>query len=78
MKRWITTFVLFLNTLTTYADEAPKRADVRDGELRRQLLQRMKVDQDARTVFVSWLNKHGMNGVLNTDGQSAQEKVEFE
>jgi hypothetical protein len=72
MKRLITTWVLCLSTLVVQA------ADIECPELRRELLGRTKVDQDARTAIVNWYSKQGLIDVANTDRMSAEQKAEHE
>ncbi len=78
MKQWIAACVLCLNALAVYADEAPKLAEVKDSELRRELLQRTKVDQDVRFACMNWCKKHGIRDVSDTDSLASEQKAELE
>ena len=60
------------------ADEAAPQAAASDPDLRSDLLQRFKVDQDARSALMSWCAKQGLIDVEDTEGLSAEQKAGFE
>jgi hypothetical protein len=78
MNRLITTCVLCLFAFTARAAEEPKRSDVQDPDLRRELLRRTKVDQDARVAITDWLGKQGAKDALDKDHRTAKQNEEFE
>ena len=78
MKRFITTWVLCLSALSAHAADNPRHADVQDPELRRELLRRTKVDQNARIAITNWLGEQGANGALDKDHRTAKQNEEFE
>ena len=78
MKLLITTSILCLTVCSVQADDTSRRANVKDPELRNELLRRTKVDQDVRTAVMTWNSKRGSKDLLSAESQNAEEKAEFE
>jgi hypothetical protein len=78
MKLLTTTLILCLSAVSLYADDASRHANVKDPELRDELLRRTKVDQDARTAVMAWNSKRGAKDALSAESQNAEEKAEIE
>jgi len=76
MKTTIFSLVLSLGGLA--ADDTPKQPPAKDPELQRELLRRTAVDQEARKVWVKWMNDHGVNGGAVAAKLSKEEQAEFE
>jgi len=78
--------VLFMGLAlgTVAADEpkskllAPKAKSVKEPALRRELLERVKVDQDARTALVEWEKRHSQVGAVDLTTLSEELKTEYE
>jgi hypothetical protein len=48
-------WALSLLVLPLRGEDKPKPADVREGELRKELLKRVAEDQEARMAFIAWM-----------------------
>ena len=78
MNQTLTLIAICLCGLAALADEPPKPASVKEPELRSELLQRTKGDQEARKAFITWMNEHGTCGSVVTAALSKEEQAEFE
>lgn len=61
MSRHLFIIILVL-TQVSYADDMPKSLPIKHPELRLELIERVKDDQDARTAMVNWQKELGLNG----------------
>jgi hypothetical protein len=59
------------------AGEAPKRAPVREPELRAELLRRAKADQDVRGAVAKWMMRFGNTEFADEAALSAAQKAEL-
>jgi hypothetical protein len=57
---------------------APKTKSIKEPALRRELLERVKVDQDARKASIEWMKRHSMVGGVNITTLSDELVTEFE
>lgn len=71
-------FVLLAHAAMAPAGEPVKPAPPKNPELERELLRRMKADQDARNAWIQWINVHGSKGMVNAANLSPEKKAEFE
>jgi hypothetical protein len=69
---------LFVCALLIAANGEAAPPIVEQPELRRELLSREKEDQDARNVWVAWLKKSGVTGVIITDKLSPEQRAEYD
>jgi hypothetical protein len=51
---------------------------VEEPALRNELLQREKIDQDARDAWTQWMRIHGMTGVIQTADLNDEQRAEYE
>jgi hypothetical protein len=77
MKLSMACLVLWLAGLAL-ADDAPKPMPAKEQKLQSELLHRTKTDQEARKVWIKWMNDHGTNGVVVTANLTKEQQVEFE
>ena len=69
---------------TASADEpkanllAPRAKSVKEPALRRELLERVKADQDARMASIEWMKRHSMIGGVDVATLSEELKSEYE
>jgi hypothetical protein len=78
MKQTFTLIVICLCGLAALAEEPPKPASVKEPELRSELLERTKGDQEARMAFIAWMKEHGTGGMAVTAALSKEKQAEFE
>jgi hypothetical protein len=78
MRRTIPSLILCLTGLVALADEPPKPAPVKEPELRSELLDRTKTDQEVRKAAVQWMKDHGADGAGAAAARSKEEKAEWE
>ena len=78
MKRLMATCLLCLCALSADAADDPGHPNIQDPDLRKELLRRTKIDQDARVAITNWLGKQRAKDALDKDRQTAKLKAEFE
>jgi hypothetical protein len=57
---------------------APKAKSVREPALRRELLARVKADQDARNASIAWMKRHSQVGAVDLTKLSDEQTSEYE
>ena len=62
MKLAIASLVFWLGGLIALADDAPEPMPAKEPQLRSELLDRTKTDQEARKAMMQWMKVHGSNG----------------
>lgn len=79
MKKLTTILLLCLSVPAAQADDGAKSGNVKQPDLRRELLERFKTDQEARNREINWAREHGANvEALSRDQLNAKEKSGFE
>lgn len=78
MNQTATLIVIWLCGLTALAEEPSKPTIVKEPELRSELLERTKGDQEARKALIAWMNEHGTGGTVATAALNKEEQAEFE
>jgi hypothetical protein len=79
MKKLITMLLLIVSVPAIQAEDRSQPDNVKEPDLRRELLERFKTDQDVRNREVNWASEHGANiEALSKDKLSADEKVVLE
>src|SRR5690242_7513000 len=64
--------------LIAIADDATQLPQIKEPELRDELLSRTKTDQEARHAWTKWMSDHGSGGIVVVADLSEEEKAEFE
>jgi len=78
------TLFLALVHCSAAADDAkskllvPRPSSVKEPALRRELLDRVKVDQDARSASIEWMKQHSKIGAVDLTTLSEELKSEFQ
>jgi hypothetical protein len=72
------TLALCLVSLAALANDAPKPTPVKGPELRGELLDRTKTDQDARKALMEWMKVHGPADAGGAAARTSEEKAELE
>jgi hypothetical protein len=78
MRRVTMAFLVWSSGAAVLAGDPPAAAPVKEPVLRGELLRRSKADQDARNAWIGWINKHGVNGVVDESALSKEKKAEYE
>ncbi|HEV3415548.1 MAG TPA: DUF6624 domain-containing protein [Pirellulales bacterium] len=79
MKKLMIILLLCLSAPATQAEDRSQPDNVKEPELRRELLERFKTDQEVRNREVNWASEHGANvEALSKDKLSAEEKAVLE
>jgi hypothetical protein len=78
MKLAAAAIALWLCGFGARADDTPPPVGVKEPELRSELLDRMKVDQEARKAITQWTKDQGLSGSGPVPGLSKEAKAEFD
>ena len=77
MKMVFASIALWLGGFIALADDAPRPMPVKEPQLRGELIDRTKTDQEARKAMMERMKAHGPDGGAAT-GRSKEENAEFE
>jgi hypothetical protein len=79
MKKLTAILLLCLGAPAAQAEDRSQPDNVTEPELRRELLERFKTDQEVRNREINWASEHGANvEALSKDKLSAEERTIFE
>jgi uncharacterized protein DUF6624 len=78
MKYLLAVLAVSLAASVARADEPVESGNIEKPALRSELLERMKVDQDARLAWIEWTKKSGHTGTIILSELKPEEKAELD
>ncbi len=78
MIKFLVAFSFVLSCPVAFVDDGAEKEQVTLESLRVELIQRTKVDQEARNAITDWTKAHGQSGLLAGGSLSETEKAEFQ
>lgn len=69
--------IVLLLVSTAHASDEPPIETAKAPALREQVLMRVERDQEARRAAINWAAKHGVNGVVDENSLSEEEKAVY-